>query len=138
MTRQQRRAKDAAEQVESAEGRLTENELTQYKSLAHSLPMWLRTNGLLQTVAFVEAKAAAKKSKPHQELVDALIQHLRASGFAHRQGLLSTALVGLEYPDYLRWQEEAVACAGWLKRFSAARLGEPDRDAAIEPEDATS
>jgi CRISPR type III-B/RAMP module-associated protein Cmr5 len=126
-TREQRRAKDAALQVEQAARDLKPKERKRFNSLAHALPVWLRTNGLLQAVVFLESKKR-KDSDAEAALLDALGVQLQAAGLPRPQGALSGAFFDMPYAQYTRWQEEAVRGAAWLKRFSAARFGPPDPD----------
>lgn len=142
-TPDQRRAADAAMQVERAVKTLGEGGRTRYSAYAHSLPIWLRANGLLQTVAFLESKARSKEANKPTEpekaiglLVDALRVHLTTAGFAPAAGALSSSIAGLQSPLYRLWQEEAVDSSAWLKRFSAALIGKPDPAASdLDDED---
>jgi CRISPR type III-B/RAMP module-associated protein Cmr5 len=123
MTREQKRASDAAHQVQWVVDNLGAKK-KEYNTLVHALPAWIRANGLLQAVAFLQSKAPARIE--YQTLLDHLRQHFQAARLQPREGLLSGSLVDLPYDQYARWQEEAVRCAAWLKRFAAALIGAPE------------
>jgi CRISPR type III-B/RAMP module-associated protein Cmr5 len=104
-----------------------------YNALAHKLPVLLRTNGLVQVLAFLRAKAGDKDTNASAErrFAEHLGAHLQAAGKVKdgaRVEDVHTAAMKAPYADYLRMQEEAVACAAWHKRFSAARFGEVEED----------
>jgi len=126
MTRDQQRARDAAKQAEQASKRGTKD-AKRYSSLAHALPVWIRTNGLLATVVFLESKCKDAPEGPEAALVDDLGLQLQSANLRRHDGPLSKSLFDLPYPEYSRWQEEAIHSAAWIKRFSAALIGEPDQ-----------
>ena len=127
MMREQRRAADAARLVQDAKDRLSRDEQLKFRSKALALPVMVRTNGLLQTVAFLEAQAgpSAGEGAHDRRLIDALLTQLTAAGFPRPRGLWSAALCDLGTTEYFRWQEEAVLCAAWIKRFTAALIEKP-------------
>lgn len=119
--RDQERAARAAIQVAGAKEQLGDK-AKKFSAKAHALPIWIRVNGLLQAVAFLESKSKQVES---QLLVGALKEQLSGAGLVVNH-TLSQALAGLDAVAYARYQEESVLCAAWLKRFSAALIGEPD------------
>lgn len=128
-TREQVRASEAARLVGEIDAKADKRLSQRYNSLAGALPVFIRTNGLLQTIAFLAAKADRAKHPAdcaEHLVMDHLSIHLRtASLLAHGKQLLDV-LPDVGYERYLRFQEEAIACAAWHKRFSHAQFGAPE------------
>ena len=104
-----------------------------YNALAHKLPALLRTNGLVQVMAFLLAKAGGKDANTSAErrLAEQIGKHLQAAKQVKdgaRVEDVHAVVMKASYTDYLRMQEEAVACAAWHKRFAAARFGDVEED----------
>lgn len=104
-----------------------------YNALAHKLPVLLRTSGLVQVMAFLLAKAGGKNEDKSAErrLAVHLGQHLQRAkqvDDGDKVEDVCTAVQKAPYPRYLRMQEEAVACAAWHRRFSAALFGDVEDD----------
>ncbi len=109
-TRDQERAAKAAGLVRAVESKGEALRKT-YNALAHKLPVWLRTNGVLQTTAFLKDKAGDEQSPAHVLLLDHLADHLVAAGYLAGDADLLDELTSKDYAVYVRAQEEAVACA---------------------------
>ncbi len=129
VTRDQRRAADAAAYVRQVQQE-KEKVWKRYNTLAHKLPVLIRTNGLLASIAFLDAKSDDAGAAKGAKLLAAHIRsQLQSAGLAGtRDALLTEDLARLSYGDYLKQQEEAVRCAVWHKRFSAALFGVPDEE----------
>lgn len=127
-TRDQTRAADAARLVGGEEARAHK---ARYNSLAHSLPVLIRQNGLLQAAAYLKSKAHDKKGKPTAEgvLYDHVKDQLSRAGYLDRRKDLVEFLTEADHGAYRLSQEEAVRCTGWHKRFSRALFGVPESDA---------
>ena len=105
-----------------------------YNSLVNSLPMMIRTNGLLHVVAFLMAKAnsgaaGAERSVAEAIVLDHVTRHLEYLTKRKTEERLVDVLTRLEYPVYMRVQEEAVDCLSWHRRFGRALFGEPEDNA---------
>jgi CRISPR-associated protein Cmr5 len=99
---------------------VTEGCRKEYASLARSLPMMLQTNGLAQTMAFLNSKAP--DSDAHQQVLRNLSQWLNET--IRRQE---------EDGDFLKWiveqqtilyrhaADEAIEFSIWLRRFAEAQ-----------------
>ncbi len=130
-TRAQQRAAVAARLVGSDDVKAVKK---RYNSLVHSLPVMVRTNGLLQTLAFLLAKQGGSdtqeaSAKTAEGLVVAhLKRHLRDAGYLKGTDDLVEVFGAADYPAYQRMQEEAVTCLAWHKRFSTGRFGPPEQD----------
>ena len=125
ITREQNRSRDAARAVQDIDASLDERVHKKVNPLAKKLPVMIRTNGLLQTTAFLMAKAP--DSQAHRRVLRFLEEQLHVAGYVGSTKTLHEAAASADYSRYLRMQEEAVACAAWLKRFATARwsrLGE--------------
>ncbi len=130
----QQRAGRASQQLRGVpEGRVRER----YNTLAHKLPVLIRTNGLLQTSAFLLAKSKVKEGADARDgqaerlLLDHLRLHLVEAQLlapnAGPEGFVEM-LTGLASAPYRRMQDEALACLVWQKRFCAAKFGPPGAD----------
>lgn len=116
-TRDQQRAQSAWQNVRQ----VPVEKGTEYGSLARGLAAMIQTNGLGQTLAFLQAKAEGKADKPHA----LLLRHL--SGWVGQQ------MTGQDRTDLLEWlitqnsdayrraTAEALAYALWLRRFAEAK-----------------
>ena len=114
-TSQQRRAAEAAQRVEELTDK-PKKLCERYNSLIGSLPVLLRKNGILQTVAYLMAKAAREKEegeKAEALLLEHLTGQIRTAGLLSHEQSLQQKLVRAGFSEYLRIQEEAIACAAW-------------------------
>ncbi|MCS6787461.1 MAG: type III-B CRISPR module-associated protein Cmr5 [Thiobacillaceae bacterium] len=128
-TLDQQRAAYAWEQV----SQVAQNNLADYTSLAKGVPVLVMGSGLMQTLAFLQAKG---KERPHHL---ALLNHLcrwlgrtlggtpitnnerfppeRVADFATIMAALHAAPSAL----YLRATEECLALLRWIRQFADAR-----------------
>lgn len=116
-TRDQQRAQSAWQNVRQ----VPEEKGKEYGSLARGLAAMIQTNGLGQTLAFLQAKAEGKTDKPHAML------------FRHLSGWVGKQMTGQDRADLLEWliqqnsdvyrraTAEALAYALWLRRFAEAK-----------------
>lgn len=113
-TRAQRFAATIFEQVSEIESK-SKSEKTQYASMAHKLPVLIRTAGLAQALAFVEARHKAN-SPPRT-----LLEHL---GTVLSDGNLSqTSRTTRNLGEYMRLTQNVLAALHWYKRFAQSVLG---------------
>jgi len=96
----------------------------EFTSFARSFPSLIHACGLAQAVAFAEARAA--KSRPHGEYLEDLAAVLSAVGYsdAATPGALACATRESTVLPYLRLSRDALAAAGWLKRYVEAAAPE--------------
>lgn len=131
-TRDQRYAEKIFEQVSQLLQR-PKPEQKQYGSMAHKLPVLIRTAGLAQSLAFV----AASKKAPHQQLLTDLAQAI-----AHQTGEQQIATQLLDksrtapLSDYMRLTREALSALLWYKRFAQSVLDVEPGDEPAENETA--
>jgi CRISPR type III-B/RAMP module-associated protein Cmr5 len=128
-TAHQRRASLASQFVAG----VPESMQKRYNALAHKLPVLLRTSGLVQVLAFLRAKAGAtdENASAERRLAEQLGRHLQAAKYV-KDGVnveaVHAEIMKAPYVEYLRMQQEAIACSAWHKRFSAARFGDAEED----------
>ena len=107
------------------------SEQKQYGSMAHKLPVLIRTAGLAQALAFV----AVSKKLPHKQLLEDLAQAI-----AHLNGGQQTAAQFWEkcrtapLGDYMKLTHEALAALLWYKRFAQSVLDVEPGDEPAENE----
>lgn len=135
-TRDQRYAKNVFERVEKLLGRKPK-ERKQYGSMAHKLPVLIRSAGLAQSLAFVAATAKrgtegndAGKAKwsPQRQLLDDLAQTLELEN-AER---LLTESRNAPLDQYMFLTQNALAALLWYKRYAQSVL---DVEPGDEPDD---
>ena len=123
-TREQKYAAAIYDQVLPLAGK-PKAERRQYGSMAHKLPVLIRTAGLAQSLAFV----AARGSRPQKLLLD----HLATIVMPDRDGaaLLDESRQA-EFLDYLRLTQKVMAALVWYKRYAQSVLGVQQGDQEAE------
>jgi CRISPR/Cas system CMR-associated protein Cmr5 small subunit len=123
-SREQRRAYMASELVRDIASGSSKRRVDgkKFASLVYGLPVMVLSNGLLQTVAFLGAKAGPRgadgESAQHRVLLDAIADDLRSFGLLGRPQA--------PYLEYLQMQEEVISFAHWVKRFATAQWGKQE------------
>jgi len=117
LTREQRYASTVYELVKNY--RLKDKDFRdKYGSMAHKLPVLIRTSGLAQALAFVEARHA--KEDPQYKLLIDLEKTLKEVG--QLQNVLSEQSRTVEFDEYMRLTEACIEALLWFKRFSSSLL----------------
>ena len=125
-TREQKYAADIFDRVAAfgAAHPAPSKERRKYGAMAHKLPVLVRTAGLAQALAFVDARGDA----PHHQL----LQDLAATvGYADAKALLDASR-DVAFYEYMRLSQKVMAALLWYKRFAQSVLGVEPSD---EPED---
>ena len=105
-TRSQRYALIVYRQIEE----VPEGDRRKYASVAHKLPVLIRSAGLTQALAFYDAR--------HQNV--RLLDHLAdALGLGNRRNLLDQSRTA-GMAEYMRISREALTALLWYKRFAQA------------------
>lgn len=110
----------------------------QYGSMAHKLPILIRTAGLSQALAFVEARHREKEGKapPQLKLLRDLEDVLRKEKMLEGANLFAVARQA-EIGEYMRLTHHTMAALLWFKRYAQSVLGvQQGEDADEEAEDA--
>lgn len=96
-----------------------------YLRLVKSLPAMIMTNGLMQTLAFLEGKG--EKQRHHKDLVNHLIEWLAKRDVVRERsdfkGVMET-LYSLESQKYQQATEEVLAILRWLRQLVDAAIKE--------------
>lgn len=108
LTRSQRYAAQIFEQV----SQVPEAERQKYGSMAHKLPVLIRTAGLAQALAFVHSRGSDEQKK--------LLDHIAA--VIDEPDLLARSRTA-ELADYMRLTRDVLAALVWYKRFAQSVLG---------------
>ncbi|MGQ9496783.1 MAG: type III-B CRISPR module-associated protein Cmr5 [Desulfotomaculales bacterium] len=114
-TRNQEYAAKIFEQVEEVLKDLGSKERNKYGSLAHRLPVLIRTAGLAQALAFVDARG----KDPGKRLLNGIAVIL---GFEDKDELLKRSREA-ELGEYLILTQRTLAALTWYKRFAQSVLG---------------
>lgn len=126
-TRDQEYASNAVKKVTAVKKNLNEVECNIYGSMAHQLPILIRTAGLAQALAFLETR----DTKGHKQLLIDLAETVGMSGT-----LLQRAR---EAPieEYMNLTRQVMAALLWYKRFAQSILdiksGDVMKDANLAP-----
>ena len=127
-TRDQRLAHDVyAHVVQFEQTHPSHTAWKQYGSLAHALPILIRTAGLAQALAFVEARHAP--SSPQRQL----LQDLQA---VLGQPQLVARSREAHFGAYLQLTQQTLAALLWFKRYAQSVLDVQAGDDAEEGGDA--
>ena len=119
-TLEQERAKFAWEKVQG--------QSEDYRNLVKSLPAMIMTNGLMQTLAFLEGKGKGKdlNKNPHKHLMNHIIEWLEKRGLIEGQGNDFGKVMGELYScysqEYQRITEEVLALLRWLRQLVDAAI----------------
>jgi len=97
-----------------------EKERKAYGSLAHKLPVLIRTAGLAQSLAFVYARN--KESTPQRRLLADLELVLQESGALAPGTTLVERSRSAEFEEYVRLTEGVLEALLWFKRFAQSEL----------------
>jgi len=112
-TRDQKLAAYAADCISTVK----KEDQAEFKSLVRNFPALVMSNGLGQALAFLKAKG-----KPaHKELYKFVSAWVSAV-YGKKGGDLLTLIIENDSLKYRRATQEAMAIAGWLKRFAEAEF----------------
>lgn len=129
-TRNQKYAAEIYRQVEpfkpiEGESKEQKSKRQQYGSMAHKLPVLIRTSGLVQALVFAESR---KKDGINQ-----LLDHLAAIVMGNAdKGVLIRSSRDAALSEYMRLTQQTLDALLWYKRFAQSVL---DIDATQEDED---
>lgn len=92
-----------------------EDERKKYGSLAHRLPVLIRTAGLAQALAFVDAR--------HRGAGERLLEDIAAVVQLEKKEKLLERSRKAELAEYMRLTHNVLAALVWYKRFAQSVLG---------------
>ncbi len=113
-TREQRFAAEVYRLVAARNGQFNESDKNKYGSMAHKLPVLIRSAGLAQALEFVATRTDAQR-----EILPDLATALK---FRDDQAL-RTASREADLAEYMLLTEEALAALLWFKRYAQSVLG---------------
>ena len=112
-TLEQERAKFAWEKVQG--------QSEDYRNLVKGLPAMIMTNGLMQTLAFLEAKG----KDHHKNLVKHIVEWMNERKIIDQGndfGKVMNRLYGCSSHEYQRITEEVLAFLRWLRQLADAAI----------------
>lgn len=115
-TRDQKYAMDIYNRVKSVKETNPKDFCDSYGSMAHKLPILIRTAGLAQALAFVEARAEGQKSGALKRLMSDLAETL------HKSGTLTEVARTSPLSEYMFLTQQTMAALLWYKRFAQSVL----------------
>lgn len=115
-SREQRYAKMVYEQVCEYPGKFAKDstQRKEYGSIAHKLPVLVRTAGLAQALAFVDSR----KKEPYKKLLD----HLAATVGEQSIDALLKHSHEATLSEYMYLTEQVLLALKWYKRFAQSVL----------------
>ncbi len=119
LTREQRYAREVFKKIKPLIER-PEKDRKAYGSLAHKLPVLIRTSGLAQALAFVRARNGEGTAQ-RQLLID-LEAVIRANGALSAEADLVNRSREAGFDEYMRLTEAALQALLWFKRFAQSEL----------------
>lgn len=126
-TRDQRYANQILEQVKAISN-VPEGERKKYGTMAHKLPVLVRTAGLAQALAFVDARG----SDAQKRLLDHIAEVVNLNG---RETLLQESR-SAELGAYMHLTHNVLAALIWYKRFAQSVLNVDAGDESGEEDEA--
>lgn len=124
-TRDQIYAATVYDQVSTV--REKEPEYKKYGAMAHKLPILIRTAGLVQALAFVEARG--------KEIQKRLLIDLKTTIEPDDPRTLLKHAQQANLSEYMRLTQQIMAALLWYKRFAQSILGVDVSEAALENEE---
>jgi CRISPR-associated protein Cmr5 len=116
-TNQQKFATSAFKQVQTIKSQ-DDRYRQKYGSMSHKLPLLIRTAGLAQALAFIQAK----KEIAFNDLLDHLAETIQWSGVTNGEKLAQTSRS--EHLDgYILLTRRVSSALIWYKRFAESELG---------------
>ena len=100
-----------------------EPEYKKYGAMAHKLPLLIRTAGLVQALAFVEARG--------KEIQKRLLTDLKATIEPNDPRTLLVHAQNADLSEYMRLTQQIMAALLWYKRFAQSILGVDASEAAL-------
>lgn len=126
-TRDQRDAAQAMEQISRDIAHLSKSQRDKYGSMAHKLPILIRTSGLCQALAFVQVRG--------DDMHRVLLCHLAVTVNAGTTDSLLTQSRTRDLGAYMYLTQRTLSALLWYKRFAQSVL---DVEAGDGGEGATS
>ncbi|HDN67474.1 MAG TPA: type III-B CRISPR module-associated protein Cmr5 [Firmicutes bacterium] len=94
----------------------------EYRNLVKSLPAMIMTNGLMQTLAFLQGKG----KDHHRDLVNHIVEWLSKREMVEKGSdfkRVMEKLYGSSFQEYQRATEEVLAILRWLRQLVDATIG---------------
>jgi CRISPR-associated protein Cmr5 len=113
-TREQEYAAKCFDQVTEYKKNHDKQETDQYGSMAHQLPVLVRSAGLAQALTFV----CARGKSSHKQLLDHLAETIKQGSGED----LAAAARSADLPAYMRLTQQVLAALVWYKRFAQSVL----------------
>ena len=119
-TRDQIYAADAYKRV----SRVKKEDCTSYGSMAHKLPILIRTAGLAQALSFVESKG--KKTGAYEQLLKDIAETIG------KKDMLLDRARNADLSEYMLLTKQVMDALLWYKRFAQSVLDIDASDATLE------
>ncbi len=134
MTRRQRylgQALDHIREMEALQGERADTTRTIYGGLCHTLPILVRTNGLSQTIAFIQEKSGSA-DEARRDAYHALQGHIAQTLGVDTADQLLAAVHEATLTEYQRQTRTLLEAWVYYKRFATSFLGVLPGDQADE------
>ncbi|WP_420632379.1 type III-B CRISPR module-associated protein Cmr5 [Candidatus Leptofilum sp.] len=128
-TIQQQLAKQAHTHIQT----ITQTDRQKYATMAHKLPILIRSAGLIQALGFVQARG----SHPQTLLLDHVALAIQVGGITDGDSLVNESR-NAPLEQYIFLTKRVMMALLWYKRFVESEFGISARDAANDVETAVS
>jgi len=89
-----------------------------YKSHVKEIPVFIKTNGLGQTFAFVNSKKNSKDGEAYKLIYDQTSEWLSKNGFINSNDDMVKQIISKASLDYRQLTIEVISLFVWLRRFA--------------------
>ncbi len=123
------RAKFAYNEVIEFKKKHSDKCQSKFKSYSKSIPSYIKMNGLLATVAFINVKKGENSDdeKAYKGLYDITVKWLKETNFLNVDNEdLMASLVELSPSKYRDIEREVLSLFAWIRRFAEGELQEED------------
>lgn len=127
LTRDQEYGANVFKQVSDIAGKGDEY-MNSYGSMAHKLPVLIRSAGLAQALAFVEARGKPAHKHLLDHLAEVVLKKVEAKGAELARKSRETENLG----EYMYLTHESMAALVWYKRFAQSVLDVDASEATSE------
>lgn len=105
------------------------------RSYAQKVPSYIKTNGLLATMAFINSKKVSGNNDgcAYQTIHDIIFDWMKKTTLEDElkekdKNYFLECLIGLKSPEYRNAEREVLSLFSWIRRFAEGELGEENNE----------
>ena len=104
--------------------------LKDYRSYIKKIPVWIQTNGLGNTLAYMKSKGGDDKKNAYDRIYETLSAWLKECELLPREKDLLEYVVSQPSDIYRQFTTESLALLNWLRRLAEGMIKEEDENAS--------